>query len=169
MHATTTAAVTIQKLQQTFATLGLPEILVSDNGAAFTSWEFQEFIKQNGITHLKTAPYHPGLAKRAVQTFKAAMKRMKGGGSVEFKVSRFCLSTEVTPHSTLQLSRPLRTHLDLFQSAVKNQVSCNQMKQKSIIVYIKYFSGKEDWLPGFITKVQGPMTYLIELEDERAC
>ena len=61
IHITTasTAAVTIQKLQQTFTTLSLSETLVSDNGAAFSSLEFQEFVKQNGITHLKTAPYYP--------------------------------------------------------------------------------------------------------------
>ena len=44
MAATSTAAV-IQKLQQTFATFGLLETLVSDNGAAFASLEF-EFIKR---------------------------------------------------------------------------------------------------------------------------
>ena len=121
---TSTAAVTIQKLQQTFATFGLPNTLVSDNGPAFTSLEFREFMKQNGITHLKTAPYHlasNGLAKRSVQTFKAAMKKMQGGGSVEFKVSQFLFKYRVIPHCTTGVSpaqlifgRPLRTHLDLL-------------------------------------------------------
>ena len=90
---TSTAAVTIQKLQQTFATLGLPETVVSDNGSAFTSHEFQEFMKQNGIAHVKNSPYHPssnGLAERAVQTFKTAMKRMFG---VVLKYLGSCLST----------------------------------------------------------------------------
>ena len=32
-----------------FATHGLPEILVSDNGAVFTSKEFQEFLTCNSI------------------------------------------------------------------------------------------------------------------------
>ena len=44
--------VTIQKLQQIFATHGLPEQLVSDNGTAFTSHEFQLFMKQCGIHHI---------------------------------------------------------------------------------------------------------------------
>ena len=193
IHVTTssTSAVIIQKLQQTFATLGLPETLISDNGTAFTSLEFQEFMKQNGISHLRTAPYHPssnGLAERSVQTFKAAMKRMQGGGSVESKVSRFLFKYRVTPHCTtgvspaeLMFGRPLRTHLDLLQPKVKNQVMHSQRKKKQYhdehckqrqflegdSVYVKDFSGKEEWLPGIITKIQGPLSYLVELEDER--
>ena len=52
-----------------FATHDLPEMLVSDNGSVFTSAEFTDFTKQNGIQHMKSAPYHPasnGLAERAV-------------------------------------------------------------------------------------------------------
>ena len=82
--------------------LSLPETVVSDNGSAFTSHEFQEFMKQNGITLVKTSPYHPssnGLAKRAVQTFKTTMKRMSGG-CVENKVARFLFKYRVTLHST---------------------------------------------------------------------
>jgi len=67
------SAVTIQKLRETFAVHGLPEVLVSDNGTTFTPQEFQEFLRQNGVKNLHTAPYHPasnGLAKMAVQTVK---------------------------------------------------------------------------------------------------
>ena len=54
-----------------FATHGLPEMLVTDNASYFTSQEFQDFAKLNGIRHVTSAPYHPapnGLAERAVQT-----------------------------------------------------------------------------------------------------
>ena len=54
---------------------------MSDNGTAFTSVEFQTFMKRNGIRHVCCAPYHPssnGQAGRAVQTFKEAMKKEKG-------------------------------------------------------------------------------------------
>ena len=56
-----------------FATHGLPETVVSDNGTAFTSAEFRTFLKKNGIKQITFAPYHPatnGLAERAVQTQK---------------------------------------------------------------------------------------------------
>jgi len=62
-----TATVTIDKLQATFTTLGLPEVLVSDNGSAFCSDEFQVFLKANGIKLVLTPPYH-GLAEHYVQT-----------------------------------------------------------------------------------------------------
>ena len=66
---------TISVLRSIFTTHGLPEIIVSDNGTAFTSMEFAEFTRRNGIRHNFTAPYHPssnGLAERAVQTMKTA-------------------------------------------------------------------------------------------------
>eukprot|EP00731_Ephydatia_muelleri_P028800 Em0020g444a len=69
-------------ISHTFATHGLPDILVSDNGTAFTSAEFQFFAKANGFRHVRSAPYHPatnGLAERAVQTLKNVLKRMTDG------------------------------------------------------------------------------------------
>ena len=69
----TTSNATIEKLREIFATHGLPAILVSDNGSNFTSSEFKEFMKRNGIKHIKVTPYHPasnGLAERAVRVFK---------------------------------------------------------------------------------------------------
>jgi len=38
---------TIRELRKLFATHGIPEIVVSDNGTAFTSVEFSEFVKRN--------------------------------------------------------------------------------------------------------------------------
>ncbi|XP_034094911.1 uncharacterized protein K02A2.6-like [Gymnodraco acuticeps] len=75
-----TSQVTIEKLRQSFSVFGLPKMLVSDNGTCFTSAEFETFMKQNGIRHVRSAPFHPssnGLAERAVQTFKGGMKKVK--------------------------------------------------------------------------------------------
>ena len=52
------SATTINKLRCIFSTFGIPEMIVSDNGPAFSSSEFKEFIEKNGIRHLTTAPYH---------------------------------------------------------------------------------------------------------------
>ena len=80
VHMVTSAMsqVTIDKLRSTFATLGLPEVLVTDNGTTFTSADFESFCTRNGIRHLRSTPYHPatnGLAERAVQTFKQGLKK----------------------------------------------------------------------------------------------
>ena len=69
----TTAANAIKVLQDMFASYGLPEQLVSDNGPQFVSSEFCEFCKSNRIKHYRVAPYHSAsnsLAKRMVQSFK---------------------------------------------------------------------------------------------------
>ena len=49
---TSLTAITIEKLQLLFSTFGLPHVLVSDNGPAFSSCKFQDFMKQNGINHV---------------------------------------------------------------------------------------------------------------------
>ena len=85
-----------------FATHGLPEIIVTDNGTAFTSHEFQEFTPKNGICHIKTTLYYPasnGLAESVVQTFKEGLKKLKEG-PVETKLASFLFQYRLTPHST---------------------------------------------------------------------
>lgn len=55
--------------------MGLPHILVSDYATAFTSEDFNYFLKSNGIKHVRTLPYHlasdlDGLVEQVVQTFR---------------------------------------------------------------------------------------------------
>ena len=48
-------------------------------------------MKQNGINHVKTVPYHPasnGLAECAVKTFKSALKKLDTG-SLQFMNQQF--------------------------------------------------------------------------------
>ena len=86
-----------------FATHGLPRTLVTDNGAQFTSLEFESFLSNNGIRHVKTSPYHPasnGLAERAVQVFKETMKKLQSSDSIETRLSKLLFWYRLTPHST---------------------------------------------------------------------
>ena len=129
---------TVEKLRMTFANHGLPEMVVSDNGPAFVSKEFEEFMKNNGIRHVKSAPYHPstnGLVERAVQTFKKAMK--KQSGTLQTRLSRFLFKYRTTPHTTTGISpaelrwgTKLRSHLTLLQPDVGKTVRYAQHKQK---------------------------------------
>ncbi len=96
-----TSTTTIDKLRMVFATHGLPDILVTDNGSVFTSQEFKKFARENGIRLVRSAPYHPasnGLAERAVQSFKEAMKKMSYG-TIETKLAQFLFRYRITPHS----------------------------------------------------------------------
>ncbi len=84
----------IQKLRTLFAQFGIPETIVSDNGACFTSAEFEAFVQNNGIHHVCSAPYHPasnGLAERAVQIFKQGVKKMSEG-PLNDRIARFLFS-----------------------------------------------------------------------------
>ena len=58
---TTSAQCTIEELRKMFASYGIPEQLVSDNGPRFVSGCFEEFMKMNRLKHIKCIPYHPSL------------------------------------------------------------------------------------------------------------
>jgi hypothetical protein len=185
---TATTEITIAKLRSTFATHGLPEMIVSDNGTVFTSQEFKIFIQRNGIRHVTSAPYHPssnGLAERAVQTFKQGMEKQVQG-TVETKLARFLLSYRTTPQTTtgetpaqLRWGSSLRTHMDLLKPSVESRVAMAQTQQKSRhdkhsrprsfsigdTVYARNYDGNGKWIPGTIVEVTGPVSVKVELEN----
>ncbi|XP_015263543.1 PREDICTED: uncharacterized protein K02A2.6-like [Gekko japonicus] len=99
VSATSTKA-TIRALRKIFATHGLPDTIVSDNGTAFTSEEFRQFLSGNLIQHIRTAPFHPatnGQAERMVRTAKEALSRLSEG-DWECRIARFLLAQRTTPN-----------------------------------------------------------------------
>ena len=136
-----TSEATIEKLQEMFARFGIPMQLVSDNGPQFTSREFAEFTKANGIKHTLVTPYHPrsnGQAERFVQTFKQYFKT-EGSNSIKQSLSRFLFSYRTTPSSVtgqtpaeLFLNRRPRTRLDLLRPDLGRKVFEKQIDQKAI-------------------------------------
>lgn len=136
MNSTTTTN-TIEKLRILFSQLGLPKVIVSDNGPQFVSEEFHLFLTQNGIKHITSAPYHPrtnGQAERLIQVFKQAMKSAKKScGSIQQKLSTFLFRYRTTPHSLtnktpakLLYGHNLRTRLDLIKPSLHNTLSSGQ-------------------------------------------
>ena len=92
-----------EEMERVFATHGIPSVIVSDNGTNFNSEEFTEYMNNNHIRHVFTPRYHlptNGIAERAVQTFKNAMKSAEGEGSVHSRINTFLLRYRLTPHTT---------------------------------------------------------------------
>ena len=120
-----------------FGRFGVPKQIVSDNGPQFTSEQFQAFVRNNGIQHKTSVPWHPatnGLAERFVQSFKLAMKSAASdSGSLHQKIGNFLLVYRNSPHSTtnespakLFLGRSIRSRLDLVKPSVKDAVQKKQ-------------------------------------------
>ena len=89
-----TSAGTIKAMRTIFATHGLPRTLVTDNGPCSISQEFEDFLRSNGVTHTRSAPYHPatnGLAERAVQTVKQGIRCQNKDEDLEKRISIFSL------------------------------------------------------------------------------
>lgn len=73
--------------------MAFPDQLVSDNGPQFISEEFGLFLKQNGVKHIKSSPYHPasnGQAERFVRTFNEAMRA--GNAPLDQRLQNFLLT-----------------------------------------------------------------------------
>ena len=141
LMTTTTASRTIEELRKLFATHGLPEQLVSDNGPQFIADEFGEFMRNNCIKHIKSAPYHPatnGIAKRFVQTFKQALRAaLAEKKSISWKLANFLLAYRSTPHAltretpaVLLMGRNIRTRLDILKPNLRKRVKDKQQDQE---------------------------------------
>ncbi len=98
--------VNIAKLRTHFATFGLLEIIVSDNGPAFVSVEFKDIFDKNGLHLLTTAPCHTasyGLAERACQIAKQDLLKQTPGDT-QARVGRLLFGYHSTPNETTGLT-----------------------------------------------------------------
>lgn len=53
------AQTVVKFLREVFSTRGIPDLLVSDNGTAFTSRKVRDFLRRNDIHYYYTSPFHP--------------------------------------------------------------------------------------------------------------
>lgn len=185
-----TAAATVTAMRRLFATHGIPETIVSDNGTQFISEEFETFLSSNGIEHVQTAPKHPssnGLAERAVQTVKHGVKKTSGN-CLEKRIQLFLFHYRLTPQATtgkspceLLFRRKIRSKLDQVRPNLNRSVKKRQstMKQEADRkskarefsihdkVLVKNFSSGTTWLYGKVVDVVTESLYIIELNDGR--
>ena len=158
-----TAEATIQRLRTILSRFGIPETVMTNNGPCFSSREFHDFLKNNCVTHIRSAPYHPssnGMAERAVQTVKQGVKKMTTG-TLRDKLARFLFQYRITPQTTTGVSpaellygRRLRSRLDALHPNLAERVERRQQGQKAAhdtnaversfqeqeSVYVKYYA-----------------------------
>ena len=186
MNSTTTNQ-TITVLRELFARTGVPEQLVSDNGPQFTSEDFQTFLRNNGIRHITSAPWHPatnGQAERFVQTLKQGLKAMNDDHiNLHQKLCNLLFAYRNATHATtnqtpamLFLGRRLRSRLDLLQPNNKRTVQDRQIKQAKRAcdrklrhfavgqtVLARSYRGDHKWVPATVKERRGPLSYTVEV------
>ena len=195
MNKDTTSTATIRALREIFSRNGLPHVIVSDNGTNFTSKEFESFLANNNIKHLKTGTYHPksnGCCERFVGTFKAAMKKMyENCSDVDKNLANFLIHYRITPHSATGISpaealfkRSLRSRLNqIFPSDQQTTDRIDTAKEQEIIdassirnrqfkeqqkVYVQPIN-KDTWREGETLKRLGSSNmYEVQFEGRKA-
>ena len=185
--SSTSAEVTITKLQTLFATHGIPEHIVSDNGPGFVSEEFWKFTSGGGIMHITTSPYHPssnGLVEHAVQTFKTSVKKLDS--NMEHRLACFLLQYRITPHtvtgktsSEMLMGRKLRTKLDLMHPDSCKKILETQLHQKESSkakswsfciddsVFARNYQDNHNskWVLAQVIRITGPVSYHVMTEE----
>ena len=108
----------IHALRQTFKYVGLPRCIVSDNGTNFSSIEFDKFLEDNYIRHIRTPPGHHqsnGQAEVVIQNFKFALQKST---DKERTVIAFCLHHNTTPNSRGSVPNSF-----IFQQHLRTRIS----------------------------------------------
>ena len=73
------AKTVVHHLIQYFTRFGLPKRIQSDKGSNFTGAYFRDQMRQLGIDHITSTPYHPesqGIVERFHQTLKSILRKM---------------------------------------------------------------------------------------------
>lgn len=185
--ASPSAAATIECLRTAFATHGLPDTIVSDNGAAFTSDEFRNFLNRNGVRRILIPPYHPasnGAAERVVQVVKRNLKKTTTG-DFKTQLARMLFVYRNTPHEVtgrtpaeLLFGRKLRTSLDMLRPSLRSNVLFRQLKQKMYHdrgkkqlreqpghVYTRNFREGPSWVPATVVAPRSASSMDVQTRD----
>ncbi|XP_048487132.1 uncharacterized protein K02A2.6-like [Plutella xylostella] len=171
----------INVMRKIFASQGLPDVLVSDNGRAFSSVEFNMFLKKNGIRHLYSPPYHlatNGQIERAIQTFKNKLKKMSESDIPwSEKMPKALYALRTVPNSCTNKSpaemlngRKYRTavsalHPAAAPSAAARQAEAAAHSAPAQPVLVRMYQAPDKWQRATVEQVEGPSSYMVRTED----
>ena len=157
--------------------------MVTDNGTQFTSSQFAEFCRINGIEHVRTPPYHMqsnGQVERFVDTFKRALVKAQGEGSIEEILHTFLITYRRTPHprlpenkspAELMFGRNICTPWDIIRPQREIQQSksavertkerfCSREFSVGDLVYARRFcNNQQSWAAGKVRARLGTVMY----------
>ena len=104
----TSARAVIPKLDKTFASLGIPVSVSSDNGSPFNSQDFRDFSKYLGFRHERKTPLNPQANAEAEQFIRVLKKLYQisklTGSNFKQEVFRFLRAYRATPHCTTKVA-----------------------------------------------------------------
>ena len=183
-----TSAFIVNALRDIFSMFGPLSCLVSDNGPQFISFEFETFLRNNGINHIKSPPYHPqsnGHCERFVRTFKTGISKVIDNDNLRTVILEFLNEYRASPHPSLDrdspsylfLGRQIKSKIDILRYVPKDNLKTvnEKIKDKSThkrkiflirdLVWAINNTGEEKWSPGTVVEDKGEYIHRIEMKD----
>ncbi|XP_064429664.1 uncharacterized protein LOC135361866 [Mirounga angustirostris] len=161
----------ISHLLETFAVMGLPSIIKTDNGPAYSSKKFQTFCKQYGIMHKTGIEYNPqgqAIVERAHNTLKLQIKKLK-----RRKKDHILAFTQSNACSILQQALFTLNFLNLPQgdilSRAEKQFIEGEVAPPPLNEHIWFKpTADAEWQPGLLL-CRGKGYAYVSTEDGRTC
>uniref|UniRef100_A0A3B5QD86 Integrase catalytic domain-containing protein n=1 Tax=Xiphophorus maculatus TaxID=8083 RepID=A0A3B5QD86_XIPMA len=171
---TVTTDVVLTFLRSIFSREGNPDYIVTDNGPQFLSSSFADFLRERGISHLRTSVYHPqcnGAVERWNRVLKETIltaEHMQKDWKTT--VTDFLQNYRATPHNTTGVSpsellhnRKMKTKVNIFPTSEKSrkcttvQETVRQKQEKSKQYTDKRRGAKTPtFKPGDMVRVKRP-------------
>ena len=143
----------------------------------------RNFVRENDILHILTAPGHPatnGLAERYAGEFKDRLGKIEDTGeSVQTKLDRFLLTYRATPTalvkspSELLMNRQPRIRFSALRAkSSKQEVKVFQDNLDTKLqftpyqaVFVRNFGKGAKWIPGTIVGTVSPRNFEVQVVD----
>ena len=144
---------TVNALKNIFAMFGIPKIIVADNGPAFRSEDFMNYMRTRGIQVWHTPVGHPqsnGVAERFVGNLKLHLKATVGKGDFNSRLQSFLLQ-----YRNAKIASQGRSPAEAVFS-FKPRMPMNLVQPEQPILFKKFSSDKTSTFePGVVISTTG--------------